>query len=445
MTYIGDRGVSLGTQFRYALREDLKGNWDYSIIQDKDFDGTRWQLLGQHEQKFFDDLQLKANIRYVSDNDYLKDFGLTAVERSENQVKSTAYLEKPFTKSLLTTEMSYFRNLLVRDNDYTYKYLPSMSFFTEYLPIIGSKLFTNVSTDFVNFYREKGDTYSRLAFEPNLKIPYSLSGVNLLVGGTLMETGYLINRSDAISKTTQYRQTFRIEGDANMQFIRNYNTDMLGIGEMQSLIKPQVKYTFTPNTSFRDVPNIDPYDRIYQSNSMTYGFNHYIYGLREGAQRELALFEVAQTYGLSGNLDPSTLYSGSGNRLSDIDARLTLYPTTNMSYTCQGVLGVSGDGLKTIVNSLNQSVPGKYYVNVWHSYTQDLANQTFFDLGVFYKQFEASYQIQYSFKDGDWIDTLYKLRYRPGCWSTTIALTQTKRPRDTRINISFDLAGISTR
>jgi len=445
VTYIGDRGVSLGTQFRYALREDLKGNWDYSIIQDKDFDGTRWQLLGQHEQKFFDDLQLKLNIRHVSDNDYLKDFGDTAVERGENQVKSTAYLEKPFTKSLLTTEMSYFRNLLVRDNDYTYKYLPSMSFFTEYLPIIGSKLFTNVSTDFVNFYREKGDTYSRLAFEPNLKIPYSLSGVNLLVGGTLMETGYLINRSDAISKTTQYRQTFRIEGDANMQFIRNYNTDMLGIGEMQSLIKPQVKYTFTPNTSFRDVPNIDPYDRIYQSNSMTYGFNHYIYGLREGAQRELALFEVAQTYGLSGNLDPSTLYSGSGNRLSDIDARLTLYPTTNMSYTCQGVLGVSGDGLKTIVNSLNQSVPGKYYVNVWHSYTQDLANQTFFDLGVFYKQFEASYQIQYSFKDGDWIDTLYKLRYRPGCWSTTIALTQTKRPRDTRINISFDLAGISTR
>jgi hypothetical protein len=116
---------------------------------------------------------------------------------------------------------------------------------------------------------------------------------------------------------------------------------------------------------------------------------------------------------------------------------------TNLSYTGQGIFGVNGDGLKTMRNTLSQSVPGKYYVNVWHSYTQDLTNQTFFDLGVFYKQFEAGYQIQYSFKDGDWIDTLYKLGYRPGCWSATLALTQSKRPRDTRVNITFDLAGIT--
>ncbi|MBA4391521.1 MAG: hypothetical protein C0399_11385 [Syntrophus sp. (in: bacteria)] len=441
--YIGNRGINLGTQFRYALSEDLKGSWDYFIMQDKEYDGTRWQLRGKHEQKIFGDMQIKTDIRYISDHDYLMDFGATAIERGENKIRSTAFAEKPFSKSLLTTELSYFKNLLVHNNDQTYQHLPSISFFTEYLPVLGNKLFTDISSDFTSFYREKGETYSRLSLEPKLRLPYSLKGINFLFSGTLIETAYLINRNEVIQKDTQHRQTFRIEGDANMQFIRNYSTDALGIGEMQSLIKPQLKYTFTPNTSFSDLPNIDPYDRIYRSNSMTYSFNHYLYGLKEGAQRELALVEVAQTYGLSGNLDPSPLYSGSGQRLSDIDARLTLYPLSNLAYTANSVINVHGDGVKTITNALSHDVVGKYHVNVWHSYSRDFANTGFFDLGAVYKKFEGGYQIQYSFKDKDWIDTQYKLTYRPSCWSTTVSLTQSKRPRDTRINISFDLAGIT--
>ncbi len=441
--YIGNKGINLGTQFRYAPSEDFKGSWDYFVIQDKEYDGTRWQLRGKHEQKLYNDLQVKADIRQISDKDYLKDFGVDVAERGENQIRSTAFVEKPFSKSLLTTELSYFRSLLERNNDNAYKYFPSISFFTEYLPVLGNKIFTDVSSNFTTFYREKGDTYSRLSFEPKVRLPYSLKGINFLVSGTLIETAYRTNRSEVIQQEAQYRQTFRIEGDANMQFIRNFSTDIFGIGDMQSLIKPQLKYAFTPNTSFRDLPNIDPYDRIYQSNSMTYSFNHYLYGTREGAQRELALLEVAQTYGLSGNLDPSPLYGGSGKRLSDIDARLTLYPLSNLSYTTYGVVNVYGDGVKSVTNSLSHTMPGKYRVNVWHSYSKDFTNTAVIDLGAVYKKFEGSYQIQYSFKDKDWIDTLYRLTYRPSCWSTTVSLTQTKRPRDTRINISFDLTGIT--
>lgn len=443
VNYIENRGINLGSQFRYAPSEDLKGSWEYFIMQDKEYGGTRWQLRGKHEQKIFNDLQLKADIRYVSDKDYLKDFGGDAAERGENQIRSTAFVEKPFSKSLLTTELSYFRNLLVRNNDSTYKYFPSVSFFTEYLPILGNKLFTDMSSDLTTFYREKGDTFTRFTFEPKIRLPYSFKGINFLVTGTLIDTAYLINRSEVIQKDSQFRQTARVEGDANMQFIRNYSTNTFGIGDMQSLIKPQVKYTFTPNTSFRELPSIDPYDRIYQSNSITYSINHYLYGLKEGAQRELTLLEVSQTYGLSGHLDSSPAYSGSGNRFSDIDARLTLYPLSNLSYTHQSTINVHGEGFKMTRNSLNYNVMGKYHVNIWHNYSKDLMNGGFFDLGAVYKKFEAGYQIQYSFKDKDWIDTLYRLTYRPSCWSTTISLTRSKRPRDTRINISFNLTGIT--
>jgi hypothetical protein len=228
-----------------------------------------------------------------------------------------------------------------------------------------------------------------------------------------------------------------------MQFIRNYSTDTFNIGEMQSLIKPQLKYNFIPNSSFRDLPNIDPYDRLNQTNSITYSFNHYLYGLKEGAQRELALLEVSQTYGLSGNLDESVLYSGYGHRLSDIDARISLFPMTNLTFTNQTTLNVYGEGLRIMRNSFNYDVTGKYHFNISHSYTKDLANEAFFDIGGIYNKFEGGYQMRYSFKDGAWIETLYSLTYRPSCWSVTVSLSQSKRPSDTRIGITFNLTGLT--
>jgi LPS-assembly protein len=441
--YIAQRGINLGAEFRYMPKEDFKGNWQYFIIQDSEYNHTRWQLKGQHEQRFYDDLQLKSNVRLVSDEDYLKDYGATSAERSETQLKSTAYLEKPFNKSLLTTEMAHFRNLLTKDNDYTYKHLPHVSFFTEYIPFLRNRLFTDISSDFTTFYREKGDTYSRLSFEPKIRLPYSLNGINFLVSGKLIETAYLIGKSDTINKNTSYRQTFHLEGDANMQFIRSYSTDIFDIGEIQSLIRPQLKYNFIPNSSFRNVPDIDPYDRIYQTNSMTYSFNHYLYGLKEGAQRELALLEVSQTYGLSGNLDPSVLYSGYGNRLSDIDARISVFPMTNLTFTNQTILNVYGEGIKTTRTSFNYDMAGKYHVYIAHSYTKDLNNEAFFDIAGVYGKFEGGYQMRYSFKDSGWIETLYRLTYRPSCWSVTVSLIQSRRPRDTRINVIFNLAGLT--
>jgi LPS-assembly protein len=445
LDYLGDRGLKPGVEFRYAPREDTKGVWDYSIISDRQYDGTRWQLRGQHEQVFMQNIALKANLRFMSDNDYLKDFGTTVSERSETLIKSTAFLEIPAKKSLLTAEVANFRNLLSDDNNKsTFQYYPHASFFTEYIPILDGKLYTDFVTDYTSFYRDKGDKASRLGIEPRVRLPYSWNGINFLLNGTLLETAYLINRVNGSSNDTEYRHTFRIEGDMNTQFMRYYYTDFLNLGEMHSVIKPVVKYNFIPNTSFTDLPNIDPYDRLYQTNTITYGLNHYLNSTSEGWQRELSLFEISQTYGLSGGLRPSELYKGYGGRFSDIDAKLTISPTTNLSYSNEMQISTGGEGLKTIRNGFNYKKPNMYDVNLSHNYTADLNNEVFLDLGGIYKHFQGRYQVRYTFKDSEWIETLYQLRYMPGCWGTTLTLMQSKRPNDTTIRISFDLAGITT-
>jgi LPS-assembly protein len=443
LDFLEERGFKPGAEFRYAPREDMKGAWYFSIFDDRKYDHTRYDITGRHQQTLWKDLVFKANGRYVSDIDYLKDMGKHYAERSENLIKSTAYLEKPFPKSLLTVETAYFKNLLVKDNDTTIQYLPFVSFFTEYMPVLRNLFYTDIATNFTNFYRTTGDKFSRFTLEPSLRLPYSISGLNLLASGTLIETGYFTSRAHTHDTDTKWRDTVKLEGDANVQFVRNYKLDYFGIDTMQSLIRPQMKYTYIPSTTFRDVPNIDPYDRIYHRNTVTYSLNHYLNAPSEQGVRELSLLEISQTYGLAEKLDPSYDYQGYGRRFSDIDAKLTIIPRTGFSFSHESVLNTYGEGITSTRHSFQHQIPDIYKVIMTHSYTKDLAHEVFFDIGGQYKYLDARYQIRYSLKDGDWIDTLYQLSYRPKCWGVTVKLTQSKRPRDTSVSLSLDLAGIT--
>ncbi|MCX5808696.1 MAG: LPS assembly protein LptD [Proteobacteria bacterium] len=444
LDYMGDRGIKPGAEFRYALSEDFKGTLYSSIISDRAYGNTRYQVKAKHEQVMMKDLIFKINANYISDIDYLEDFGQTSAERSENLIKSTAYLEKPLPKSLLTFEASYFKNLVQKNNDYVFQYLPSISFFTEYMPILKERFYTDIFAGLTNFNRAEGANYTRLGFEPRLRMPLSWNGINFLINGTLYETGYAISKSDTMSNQTKIRQTAKIEGDANVQFLKNYHTDIFKIGEMQSVIKPQLSYTFIPNTTFSGIPNIDPYDRMYNTNAITYSLYHYLNTMSDQKSRELSLFEIGQTYGLSGNLEPSTLYDGYGSKFSNIRARFTLYPVDNFMYSNESAINTSGNGLAVMRNTLSHKYPGIYWINLSHYYTSDLSNELFSDIGGFYKSFEGKYQIRYSFKDTTLIDTLYQLTYRPKCWAVTFALIQSTRPNDTTFRLSLDLAGITS-
>ncbi len=348
LQWIQDRGVRPEAEYRYFISPGLKGTWDASIIDDAKFGHTRWNIVGEHTQAINDSLTIKANVYQVSDHQYLEDFGLTVLQRSENSVKSTVFAEQALSKSLLTAETTYFRTLTQKDNDQTMQHLPFVSFFTEYLPMLKDKLYANVSSDIANFSREQGTTYSRFTAQPAMRVPFQFEGFNFLGSSTFIERLYSINQKplpgapiDTNQKQTDNFQTVMIEGDANFLAYRNYQTDLFGIGDVQSVIKPRVTYTFIPATNTADLPNIDPSDQIVKTNTITYSFNHYLNAISKDSSRELSLLEIDQTYGLSGNLGPSPLYTiGNGtttqthnNRLSDIHAKLTLYPSKTLSLT----------------------------------------------------------------------------------------------------------------
>jgi LPS-assembly protein len=439
------RGVKPGAEYRYALTDTLKGQWYGSIIDDRDYKHTRYQVKGEHEQTI-KDLSLKTRVDYAWDIDYLKDFGEAASERSENLLKSTAFAEKSFGDSLLTVETSYFKNLQQKENDGTFQYLPFASYFLQYMPVIRNMFYFNVSSDVLSLYREEGDKFTRFTVAPAVHLPYSWKGLNFLFGATGYEKIYAIKYDQSgQSNKTKKLESAKLEADVNAQFIKNSSTDLFGIGQFQSLIKPRIRYTYVPTSGVRDIPEIDTSDHISQINTITYSFNHYLTALSKDGASQLSSFEVEQTYGLSGPLTSSDLYDGSGQRFSDIRARLTLSPGGGFSTSHESVYNPYGDGFTILRNGLTYSLPNRFRIDLSQNYTKGLTDEMDTGLVGTYGSFDGIVRFKYSIKDATWIDAFYAITYRPKCWSVTLSLSQTRRPRDTSFKISFDLAGLTQR
>ena len=109
LDWIENRGVKPGVEYRYALSDTTKGQWYGTIIDDMKYDHTRYQIKGEHEELFGDDLTFKADINRVSDFDYLEDLGLTTLERSESSLRSVAFAEKPFRDPFSPRKAPIFR------------------------------------------------------------------------------------------------------------------------------------------------------------------------------------------------------------------------------------------------------------------------------------------------------------------------------------------------
>jgi len=458
--WIQDRGEMPSVEYRYAPTETTKGFWYGSIIEDTKYDGTRYQIEGQHQQTF-GDMDFKADINHVSDFTYLEDLGLTTNDRAQNSLRSVAFAEKPLDKSLLTGEMAYFQDLTQQHNDATFQYAPELSYFTEYvpLPFLKQRVYGDVSSDLTNFTRDTSGRYVRFIATPTVREPYSLNGLNFLFSEGVTEKSYLSDPPSPNANDTLRHEALTLQGDANAAFLKNSSTTLFNLGQIQSIISPRVSYTFLKNdASFANVPSIDPSDRTYDANIMTYSLSHYFNAIKDGAVREVSLFEIEQSYGLSQRLQPQpVLYYGSGSRLSDIHARLTLFPTTNLWFVNEDVYNVHGQGFSTTTNSIHYAVSSFFMADLGHSYgkeflepateqlSRSVTNEVYLNTTAKWRQFDLNYQVWYSFIHAGWINYVTALTYHPSCWSVTLSLNRTRRPSDTSINFSFNLQGLTQR
>jgi hypothetical protein len=399
----------------------------------------------------FGDMSFKTSINYVSDYLYLEDLGLTTVERSQSSLRDVAFIEKPLPYSLLTVETEYFQTLTQKDNGATLQYLPSASFFSEYLPFAKNRLYFDLASDLTNFTRPEGDKDARLTVTPNVRVPYSWNGLNFLGSAGFQEKAYAADPTSPAPNAAAHHEAFAAEGDVNAQFLKQSSTTLFGLGNIESVISPRLQYNYLHNTtSFENIPSVDPADRAFNANTVTYSLDHYLNAVTNGQVREISLLEISQTYGLTEKLPTSAsqLYQVAGSddsRFSEVHSRFTLFPNSTFWYVHDDYWSVSGNGLQNMTNSIHYAVPPRFQVDLSDSFVPGVANQVWVNTTVRWRVFDMNYQILYDFMQRTWDNTLISLTYHPSCWSVTFTLQETKvpRPSDTSFHVSFNLQGIT--
>ena len=84
-----------------------------------------------------------------------------------------------------------------------------------------------------------------------------------------------------------------------------------------------------------------------------------------------------------------------------------------------------------MTNSAHYVVPSLFQADITHSYSKEFlepateqegkgaGNEILLNTITKWRQFDLRYQLDYSFLDHTWIDTLVALTYHPSCWGIT--------------------------
>ncbi|MBE0504775.1 MAG: LPS-assembly protein LptD [Desulfuromonadales bacterium] len=119
-------GLGKGLEYRYILGEENVGEtflYHVSRIDEKkDVFAGRWQ----HRGILPGEINLRADLEYVSDRSYLKDFTVDARDYNRELVESYLYLSRAWDKTDLSVQGEYLSNLSTSTDAYPLSQLPAV-------------------------------------------------------------------------------------------------------------------------------------------------------------------------------------------------------------------------------------------------------------------------------------------------------------------------------
>ncbi len=316
--YMSDRGVKLGSEFRYIMDNKTKGTIYFDVLKDeKQDDGTdetkaysfdstpqrtntdRFWLRTKLNQSLPYGFTAKLDLDVVSDEDYLLDFkdGFTGYTQTKK------YFEKEFGRSLdeyddytrknwlninkswsdyyFNVDVLWYDNIRARrqdTDDTTLQTLPSIEFNASKQQIGPSKFYYSLDSEYRSFYRQNTSdtlvTGQRADIYPKIYLPFKLGkAFNFEPHVGVRETiwynsDFTDNNGNSDSIRTRQMYDIGAELSTKINKIFNLNTDLAD--KIKHEITPKLEYGFIPHITQDDLPSFDGLDRIAQKNAITW-------------------------------------------------------------------------------------------------------------------------------------------------------------------------------
>lgn len=340
--YMTKRGFMQGVEWRNTPDSRSKGLWRFDYLHDdtsvdseadesEQFQGdgltrpnhSRYWLRSKYDGYVGSpDWNVKIDLDYVSDQDYLREFesGVSGFDASQEEFldqfgrdiaesdaqnrTSTALLTRSWEKTGVAAKLQYTESTNYMngnnpgDKNPTVQRLPEFDFFAfkDNVPGAGP-LEWEMGSQFTYFWRQYGTTAGRLDVNPALSLPLKAGGFTFIPKAGLRETVYAVTRKEndpnltddsmptrtlpelGVSAFTELYRTFSLDHTLRA----NYTT--VGESEWTALkhsIQPRVEYSYIPRNDYQErLPEFDRDDRISRTNTITYSLTNVLDRKRE--------------------------------------------------------------------------------------------------------------------------------------------------------------------
>ncbi len=445
-----DRGLQLGTQFRYLTRRDL-GTLTADYLPDDDIlDESRHQVNFVHRTLFDNGWRNRINFREVSDSQYFEDLG------GSLSISSLTHLDRSVRFDYFTDNLYLFGRVqdyqtiddAIQPDDEPYRRVPQLLASASWSAY---SLRLGVDGELVNFDRDVGVTGWRLNAAPSVSMPISRPGWFITPEVALDHTRYDLSDTEPGQDTGPTRTVPIASLDTGMVLERS----MARAGRVQT-IEPRLLYVYVPFRSQDDLPVFDTItpdinlvqlfrknrflgvDRIGDTDQLSVGITSRILDVSSGS--ELMSATVGQTryfrdrdVALPG-MSAETLDS------SDYIAEVRFLVWENINFDFGHQWSTGDDGTAKSEARLQYRPQRDKILNLAYRFRRNSIEQG--DLSWSWPlatQWNFVGRYNFSFRDNDVLEQFFGLEYESCCWGLRLVSRKHLSTRDGTRDSSFGL------
>ncbi len=263
-TSMTERGIQIKGEFRY-LFERSRGVIEASILQsDNVYGGDRAQYSLLHEGMLGSNWRSTLNLGYVSDTDYLSDFGnalntVTATHIEQSLLFSYA---KSNTNAEIRLQDYQTIDESISDLDKPFRRLPQITLNTQtgYHPLYA----LSFQSEFVRFDHKIKTSTNRIDLTPELKFTFERSAGFFRPSLLLRHTSYYFDEGDSLNAVTknEINRTIPVTTIDSGVFLEREFVTRDGTAIMQTL-EPRLFYVNVPFEDQTDIPIFDSSETVF--------------------------------------------------------------------------------------------------------------------------------------------------------------------------------------
>ncbi len=452
--WLSDRGLQLGTEFRYLTKRN-NGNAvvEYLAADSLTDDQSRYLIALEHRTLFDNGWRNLVDIRDVSDSQYFEDLGGTL------SLSSTTHLDRNVQFDFFGDHWAMFAQVhdyqtldeSIMPIDEPYRRLPQLRVTGHYPDqLLGLSL--GFKGEVVNFDRESGVTGWRVHAAPSIELPIQQPGWFIKPAVILEHTRYELQDTLPGQSSNPDRTVPIASFDTGLILERT----MKRSGNLIQTIEPRLLYvnipfrnqdelpvfdTITPDLNFVQLYQNNRFmgvDRIGDTEQVSVGITSRVLDVNTGEELVSATIGQIRLFSdqfvtLPGQPAP---VAGSSDYIAEI--RFLMFDNVNFDFGHQW--GSEGQGTTRSLARLQYRPQTNKIVNLAYRFRRDSIEQG--DVSVSWpitKSWNFVGRYNYSFRDRESLEQFFGLEYESCCWGFRMISRRFLSTRDGTRDTSFGL------